>query len=106
MPSYAIELAGALAASGLPDPREGWPIPADVRQLVELRVQHLPIRVRRALLAAAAASQPTTDLFDPATLRSAEEAGLVTVGQGARVRFSHPLYAAAIYAATSPAAAA
>jgi DNA-binding CsgD family transcriptional regulator len=100
---YAIEIAGALAASGLSDSREAWPIPADVRQLVDLRVQHLPARVREALLAAAAASHPTTDLFDSATLRSAEEAGLVTLGQGARVCFSHPLYAAAIYTATSPA---
>jgi DNA-binding CsgD family transcriptional regulator len=100
---YAIEIAGALAASGLPDARDAWPIPEDVRQLVDLRVQHLPALVRKHLLAAAAASHPTTDLFDSATLQSAREAGVVTVGQGARVRFSHPLYAAAIYTATSPA---
>ena len=101
---FALELARVLDDAGRPDPRDAWPISDDLRLLVDRRLRALPEAVRDSLLRAAAVSQPRTDLFDPAALRTAEQVGIVTVEAGDRIRFSHPLYASAIYAAAPSAA--
>ena len=100
---YALEIARVLVESGRAEAHDSWPIPKDVRQLVESRVRALPRAARSALRAAAAASQPTTDLLDPAALEAAQGTGLVSVGDDGRLRFAHPLYATAIYVGMSPA---
>jgi DNA-binding CsgD family transcriptional regulator len=100
---YSLEIARRLAAEGRLDPREDWPLPDDVRDLVLLRVGALPAAARGALLLAAAAAKPTDDLLDADALAAAASAGLVSVGPGGRVRFSHPLYASALYTDASPA---
>jgi DNA-binding CsgD family transcriptional regulator len=93
-PFYAIEIASEMnrrpAAGGR------VPVPANVHGLVEGRLARLPAATQRALLAAAALSQPTVALVDRAALIPAEDQGFISVEQG-RIRFAHPLFAAAIY---------
>jgi DNA-binding CsgD family transcriptional regulator len=99
---YALEIARLLTESGSVDARDAWPVPDDVRALTELELRELPLSVREALLRAAAASQPTADLFGEEALRAARDAELITVGAGGRVRFAHPLYASALYTSATP----
>jgi DNA-binding CsgD family transcriptional regulator len=98
---YALEIARQLTAEGASGQRNAWPIPVDVRDLVDSRVKAVAANARGELLLAAAASQPTVELFDPAVLEIAESAELVLVEPGGRVRFAHPLYASAIYSGAS-----
>jgi DNA-binding CsgD family transcriptional regulator len=93
---YALELAQRLIEAGRPAARDEWPVPDDVHDLVAVHVRALPDDLRRTLLLAAAASHPTTDLLGE-SLGAAESDAIVTVGAGGRVRFTHPLYASAIY---------
>jgi DNA-binding CsgD family transcriptional regulator len=93
-PFYALEIAASL-----PDrPLEGGhlPVPASLTELVVARVGQLPTATRRALLVAAALSQPTTDLVDSTALGPARRAGIVSVDEG-RIHFTHPLLASAVY---------
>lgn len=94
---YALEIARRLMASGAGARDEAWPIPEDVRDLVDLHLGVLPVAVRRSLLLAAAAAQPTRDLIDDEAFTVARDASILTVGDGGRLRFTHPLYASAIY---------
>jgi DNA-binding CsgD family transcriptional regulator len=95
-PLFALELARRLEEIA-PAPGEALAVPDDLRALVEARLRKLPARTRAALLTVAAISQPTSaELVEPEALRAAEHAGIV-VTDGPRVRFSHPLYASAIY---------
>ena len=103
-PLFALELARALDeghAAGVPD---------SLHELVVARVAAVPAETRAALLAAAALADPTPALVGAviggdgsAALGPAADADLVTVGSG-RVRFTHPLLAAAAYADADPAA--
>ena len=102
-PLFALELGRALQeghAGGVPD---------SLHELVVARVAAVPAETRAALLAAAALADPTPALVGAviggdgaAALGPAVEADLVTVGSG-RVRFTHPLLAAAAYADAGPA---
>lgn len=100
---YAVEIARLLVQSRALDVRDAWPVPDDVRTVTELQLRGLPVSVREGLLRAAAASQPTADLFDGEALQMAREAEMITVGAGGRVRFAHPLYASAVYASATEA---
>jgi DNA-binding CsgD family transcriptional regulator len=100
---FAVEIARLLDAAGRPDAREAWPVPDDLRLLVDLRLGQLPETARRALLRAAAMSHPTTEAIAPSQLVGAEETGIITVGPFGRIRFAHPLFASAIYDAGAPA---
>lgn len=110
-PLFALEIARALpddasASSPL------LPLPDNLLQLVELRMSKLPRAVRRCLLAAAALPSPTVELVAAAVeqtpkqalaaLDRATAAGVVRL-DGLAPRFSHPLYAAAVYASAAPA---
>ena len=101
-PFYALELARR------PERLEaGRGLPPTLDLLVRGRVTDLPEDARRALLAAAASSQPTVELVErvvetPDALAAAEAAGIVTVDHGS-VRFEHPLLASASYGAADPA---
>ena len=84
-------------------------MPESLHDLVVARVTAVPAETRTALLAAAALADPTLALIGAVTggdgaaaLGPAVEAELVTVGSG-RIRFTHPLLAAAAYAAAGPA---
>jgi tetratricopeptide (TPR) repeat protein len=102
-PFFGLEIAQALVVHGMAETGVAWPIPDDLRELVDARLRKLPAWVRDALLAASAVSDPATELLGGSALGVAEAAGIVTVGPGGRVRFSHPLYASAIYLASAPA---
>jgi DNA-binding CsgD family transcriptional regulator len=110
-PFYALELARALG-SGAPahGHAEVAPLPPTLRELVGARVSALPGETRSALLAAAAAPDPTLALVEQAValdaataLEPAFAAEIVQVAAG-RVRFTHPLLAAAAYDLAGPAA--
>jgi DNA-binding CsgD family transcriptional regulator len=93
-PFYALEIAAAL-----PDrPLEGGrlPVPASLTELVVARLGQLPATTRRALLVAAALSQPTIELVDPGALGAAQRAGIVSIEHG-RIQFAHPLLASGVY---------
>jgi DNA-binding CsgD family transcriptional regulator len=101
-PFFALELAREPERV---DPARGLPPTLDA--LVRGRVSALPEEARNALLAAAAASQPTVDLVARAVgasdaLGPAEAAHIVVVDHGS-VIFEHPLLASAAYAAADPA---
>jgi DNA-binding CsgD family transcriptional regulator len=100
---YALEIARELLRSGEPRAGEPLPVPEDLRELVAARVRRLPDRTREALFAAAAVSHPvigTNTIIEEAALRPAEEADIVHLSGDGRVRFTHPLYASAVYEMT------
>jgi DNA-binding CsgD family transcriptional regulator len=103
-PFFALEIAREVLRSGI-GPADPLPVPKDLTRLLRRRLGRLSPATRTTLLAAAAAGEPTPALLaavldtDPSSaLEEAERAELVEL-EGARVRFSHPLYAAAMYAA-------
>ncbi len=109
-PLFALELAASLLRAGSPGAGEALPVPDDVRDLVAARLRRLPVSTRKALLFAAASPNPTVGVLRHAVaasskqmltrLAGAEEAGVVVV-EGETVRFKHPLFSSAIYAAAS-----
>ena len=101
-PFFALELARR------PEPLEpGRGLPPTLDALVHGRVAALPEQARRAVLAAASASQPTVELVEAVVgardaLAAAEAAKIVVLERGS-VNFEHPLLASAAYAAADPA---
>lgn len=101
-PFFALELARA------PELLEaGRALPPTLDVLVRGRLEALPEQTQRALLAAAAASQPTVELVDrvvgaPNALAAAEAAHIVELIHGS-VRFEHPLLASGAYTVAEPA---
>ena len=111
-PFYALEIARAIRAAGSePAASEPLPIPAALDDLVRARLDALPARVRRTLSVVALIAQPTADLVEAASpdresasedLHLAARAGVIeTIGE--RIRFTHPLLAAAAASAPAPA---
>ena len=108
-PFFALELAravGELAAAR--HPREAPLVPATLRDLVGARVSAMPEETRAVLVAAAASANPTLELVGAATgldaaaaLGPAVEGDIVAVAS-ARIRFVHPLLAAAAYEGAEP----
>ena len=109
-PFFAVEIARALAddSSGGRGP---LPVPESVRKLASERVGGLSERAREVVLVAASLSRPTIEMVvaalpsEPDPLQAfleAEEAGVLATERG-RVRFTHPLLAAAVYASASDA---
>jgi len=109
-PFFALELAESLLRAGEPAAGEALPVPDDVRELVAARLRRLPSSTQEALLFAAATPDPAFGMLARALdvsskqmrarLADAEAAG-ITVVEGESVRFRHPLFASAIYAAVS-----
>ena len=106
---YGLELARALdrMETELP-PSEPLPVPADLHGVLSSRVAALPAGVQDVLLAASCLRSPTTVLLEQANGRAAWSAlqaaaveGVVEI-EGNRVRFTHPLFASAIYAGAAP----
>jgi DNA-binding CsgD family transcriptional regulator len=99
-PFYAVELARMWAA--VPAGASGaLPIPQSLQDLVGARLAGLNEGSTAAVATASALSRPTVATLRAAgiceeDIRAAELAGLLVVDQG-RIRFSHPLLAAACY---------
>ena len=111
-PFFAVEIARALAdsASDLGGHRP-LPVPRSVQKLAAERVSVLSSAAREAVLAVASLSRPTIETVVAAlpgegdalsAVLEAEESG-VLVTEDARVRFTHPLLASAVYASASDA---
>jgi DNA-binding CsgD family transcriptional regulator len=102
-PFYALEIAASLLRSGVnPEPGEPLPIPASLRELVLDRLATLTPGAREAALATAALAQPTMATVQLVTRDgSAAVSEAVAAGvlerRGDALRFTHPLFAVAIY---------
>ncbi len=110
-PMTALEIARAFIESGAgePGPGEELPVPERLRDLLDARLGRLSARSRAALLLAAALSHPTVALIGAASddaaatgtgLAEAEASGIVAIDDG-QVRFTHPLFAAAVLTAAT-----
>src|SRR6266568_5026585 len=112
-PLLAVEIARALSQSHARlAPGEPLPIPESIAALVTERVSALPAATLTALLAASAMAHPTVGQIRAALsangevfpgsaeglLDSAEDCGVLCLRDGV-VRFAHPLFSSAIYAA-------
>jgi ATP/maltotriose-dependent transcriptional regulator MalT len=105
-PFFALQIARSLPESATSvDVR-----PTGLKQLVAGQVDALSAPVREALVLASAAAEPRVELIERALgddqvverLAAAEDSGLIEVSAG-RVRFTHPLWASAVYDSASPA---
>ena len=103
-PLYALELTRALGRIQSSHDLERS-LPESVLELARSRIANLPGRVREALELVSVPRVPTLDLLrrlDPQALdlrdalATAERSGIVTL-DGERIRFSHPILAAAVY---------
>jgi DNA-binding NarL/FixJ family response regulator len=99
---YALERGGRLAPRGAAR-SPPLPVPDDLRTLVALRIASLPSATRGALLEASALGRRHRGDVDTNALAPAERAGLVTIAGDGQISFTHPLFAAAVYGAASPA---
>ena len=95
-PFYALEIARELRAAGDLNASQ-IPVPEDLRNVLAARIRRLPSDARDALLVAAALSRPTTEFAPEEALAAAEEADVVRIEPGGRIRFTHPLLASTVY---------
>ncbi len=95
-PFYAIEIVRALDTLEQRRPSEGLPVPGELLNLVQARLDRLPRKTRAALLRASCLDVPRTALVGEEALGPAEEAGIVRIEHDGRIRFAHPLLAAAV----------
>jgi DNA-binding CsgD family transcriptional regulator len=103
-PLYALEIGRELLERPV-GAAEPLPVPPDLRRLVRRRLSRLSRPARELLLVAASLDDPSYGLLASVlegdaseALDEAERAEVVEL-DGDVVRFSHPLYAAAIYSA-------
>ena len=110
-PLFGKEVAALLVERGLPDdPATPIPVPPSASDAIGRRVAKLGLSTRDVLLGAAALPRPTVEVLLAAyeeqslerALVEAAAAGIVVVDHE-RVRFTHPLVAAAVYEAATPA---
>ena len=97
-PFFALELARAFA-DGKPGAGVGLPVPSDTSELLARRLRRLPRRTRDELLRASALGQPTIRTVDEIALQPAVKAEIARIHDDGRVEFTHPLFAATVYAA-------
>lgn len=108
-PFYALEIARALPdPAWMPKPGEPPPVPPTLRSLVETRVASLPPATRDTLGVAAALRDPSLAVVGAVVgqhvdvaLEPAVADGVIAL-DGDRLRFTHPLLAAAAYATLMP----
>jgi DNA-binding CsgD family transcriptional regulator len=94
---FAVEIARELLRLGHTAASGTLPVPRQLQDLLEAELERMPATTREALLAAACLAQPDRDQVDAVALGEAEDAGLVEVENDGRVRFTHPLFRAAVY---------
>ena len=104
-PLFALEIGRILAELGPIPAGEPLPIPDDLVTLVRRRLGRLPDGTREVLLAAAALGNPREEVLAAVLgraidtdLEPAGRLGIAWLERGA-VRFEHPLFGAAFYAA-------
>lgn len=104
-PFFAIEIARAAARGEAAPTGQRLPIPKTLKEdVLRHRMAGLSEPAREALFIASALSRPTVDLIVAASgapsvdqgLESAVRVGLIEM-RGGEIRFSHPLFASAIY---------
>jgi hypothetical protein len=103
-PLYGRELARVLGRlDSEPLPGEPLPVPGGLQGVLSARIAALPPEVQDVLLAASCLRAPTASALERAggprawaAVQSAADEGVVEV-EGSRVRFTHPLFASAIY---------
>ncbi len=101
-PFHALEIARELVVGGDPGPGAALPVPDDLRKLLKARIRRLPTATRDALLVAAALSDPSLAVVNEAALEPAIVADLIRIEADGRIVFTHPLFASAVYEATTP----
>jgi DNA-binding CsgD family transcriptional regulator len=100
-PFFALELARAAAEAA--ERGDVLAIPESLRELVQMRLAALPDETRAVLLVVAALGQPQNSVVAAAVedwedaVAPAVDAGVLEL-VGGRVRFTHPLLGAAVYA--------
>jgi DNA-binding CsgD family transcriptional regulator len=104
-PFFALELARALQLrGGTLAPGEELPIPSDLDELVQARVDGLSRSARAVACAVSALADPTDSLVESAVGRRFEAGLAETLAaqilelDGERLRFTHPLLASAVAA--------
>jgi predicted ATPase len=108
-PLFALEICRALVTDGgEPGPTDPLPVSSTLQRLVGARVAALSDSAQSALLVAASLSRPTAEEIVQAVGAGGEE-GLaeardadVVLSEAGRIRFTHPLFASAVYRAASP----
>jgi DNA-binding CsgD family transcriptional regulator len=110
-PFYGLEIARFLLERGSTlHPAEPLPIPRTLDELVRVRLKRLPAKVRSMLEVAALLAEPTPTTLSAAasepdpdgdTLDRGGAAGVIEL-DGGRVRFTHPLLAAAVVSGIGP----
>ena len=105
-PLFVIEIGRALLQRGIPDAGKPLGVPAEMADVLGLRVRELPDDQGTVLLAVALDGQlSSADLVTLAGLEPVERAvrgRLVTVAEGGRARPWHPLLAAASRETATP----
>ena len=106
---YGLELARVLGRMETePSPGEALPVPAGLQGVLSARIAALPAEVQDVLLVASCLRYPTTAVLERANGPSAWTAVQLAVAEdvveieGSSVRFTHPLFASAIYAGAVP----
>jgi DNA-binding CsgD family transcriptional regulator len=109
-PFFALELARELVRRGARvAPGASLAVPVSVRELIAARVARLPAEVGELLLAAGGLARPTVGVLErirpdaAASVGCAVDAGLVELGSGGVISFSHPLLARVTYEGLEPA---
>jgi DNA-binding CsgD family transcriptional regulator len=110
-PFFGLAIAGELLRRS-PEPAIGepLPVPPTLKELVSAKLEALSPTALEVLLVASALSRPVVSVVEEAVGRTGveealievEEAGIVTVDDRGRIRFTHPLLASAAYASASP----
>ena len=109
-PLFGKEVVALIVDRGVPDdPTAPLPVPPSASEAIGRRIAKLAPATRDVLLAAAALPRPTVDVLTAAygeqdvdaALMEASAAGITSV-DGERVRFTHPLIAAAVYGVATP----
>lgn len=99
-PFFAVELARVWAGAAT-DTLDALPVPPSLRALVDVRLDDLGPSSREAVTVASALASPTVAVLAALGIAgddivAAERADVLVVEQG-RIRFAHPLIAAAAY---------
>lgn len=100
-PFFALELARTVDPDAPAAPDEPVRVPATLGELVRERLAALPASTLDRLVELAALSEPPTAGAADGALAPALAAGVLVL-EGGRLRFSHPLLAAAVYADADP----